>query len=132
MPLIKWDDALFSVHNEELDSHHKKIVDLINQLHTAMMKRTGVQTLPVILAELKSYIDYHFKAEEKMMRLAGFPDYDEHKLKHSEFVDQLSQILQKHEWGSREVGIDTIELLKEWLFKHIQMSDKKYVPYLKN
>ena len=130
MPLIKWDDALFSVQNEELDNHHKKIVDLINELHSAMMKRTGMQTLPTILAELKSYVEYHFKAEEKLMLHAGYPQYSEHKQKHCDFINDLAALLQKHEWGNREVGIDTIEFLKAWLFKHIQLSDKKYVPYL--
>jgi hemerythrin len=131
MPLIKWDDSLFSVQNEEFDKHHKKLVDLINELHSAMMKRTGKEALRVILIELKKYTEYHFKAEEKQLLLVNYPDFESHKKQHTDFVQELETLIRNYEWGKREVGIDTMEFLKEWLFKHIQMSDKKYTPYLK-
>lgn len=131
MPLIKWDDALFSVNHAEFDNHHKKLVDLINELHSAMMKRTGKEALKEILLELKKYTEYHFKAEENQMITANYPDFENHKKQHSDFVKELENLIQSYEWGKREVGIDTMEFLKEWLFKHIQMTDKKYVPYLK-
>jgi hemerythrin len=131
MPLIKWDDALFSVQNEEFDNHHKKLVDMINELHSAMMKRTGKEALKEILWELKKYTEYHFKAEEKQLLLVNYPDFENHKKQHTDFVQELEILIRNYEWGKREVGIDTMEFLKEWLFKHIQMTDKRYVPYLK-
>lgn len=40
MPLITWSDTL-SVKVQQFDDHHKKLIELINQLFNAMMGGKG-------------------------------------------------------------------------------------------
>ncbi len=131
MELIEWDNTLYSVQIEEFDNHHKKIVNLINKLHKAMLKGEGKQVLGAIFLELKNYTQYHFNAEEQKMIGANYPDFAKHKNEHKELLLQLSKHIQDYEWNKREVTIDTLRFLKEWLFNHIQISDKKYSSFLK-
>ena len=78
MPLIEWNDA-FSVGNKQLDDHHKKFFHIINTLQDAMKKGEGEEILLTVLKELQQYVEYHFKAEETLMRLHAYPDFTSHK-----------------------------------------------------
>ncbi len=67
MELIVWNHEKFSVNVKQFDDHHKKNVNFINILHSAMMEGKGKIVLLDILKELNEYIKYHFKAEEELM-----------------------------------------------------------------
>jgi hemerythrin len=131
MSLIEWNNALYSVQINEFDNDHKKLLQFINDLHTSMLKGQGKEKLSQILVELKAYTQYHFTAEEKQMAAAGYPDLEQHKKYHSDLIKQLSELIKDFEYGKREASIETFRFLKEWLFNHIQVADKKYVPWLK-
>jgi hemerythrin-like metal-binding protein len=52
--LFPWSDT-YSVKINMVDSQHKVLVDLINELHQAMMARKGKESLGVVLASLIKY-----------------------------------------------------------------------------
>lgn len=131
MALIDWDQALYGVNIEQFDKDHQKILDFINQLHQAMLQGKGKDILQAILLELKSYTQYHFGLEEKEMIRVSFPEYQSHRQQHRQLIEQLQELIEMHQQDKREVTIETFKFLKEWLFNHIQVVDKKYVPYLK-
>lgn len=131
MSLIEWNNSLYSVKVDQFDNDHKKLVDIINDLHSAMLKGQGKEKLNEILAELQAYTQYHFDAEEKKMTEVNFPGLQEHKKQHNELVVKLSELIQDYKNGKREVSIETFRFLKEWLFNHIQVVDKQYTPWLK-
>jgi hemerythrin len=130
MSLIEWNNALYSVRIAEFDNDHKKLVQLLNELHSAMMKGQGKEKLNLIFQELKAYTEYHFKAEEEKMAANGYPALEEHKKQHHELITKLELLSKDFENGKREISIETFKFLKEWIFNHIQVVDKKYTPYL--
>ncbi len=132
MAHIEWDNALYSVKIDEFDNHHKRIVDYINELHSAMMVGKGKEALHEILHQLKEYTQYHFKAEEEKMIDANYPFLEEHKKEHRKLIQMLTDRMKDYEKGSMEVSVDTFKFLKQWLFDHIQGTDRKYTSYLKN
>ena len=131
MTLIEWNDNLYSVNIEKFDEDHKKLLQFINDLHQAMLQGQGKEKLSVILDELLDYTRYHFSAEEAEMQKANYPELENHKKLHKELTDQLHQLIEDYKAGKKEVSIDTFRFLKEWLFNHIQVVDKKYEPWLK-
>ncbi len=131
MTLIEWDNNLYSVNIEKFDNDHKKLLQFINDLHQAMMQGQGKAKLSNILDELLDYTRYHFSAEEAEMQKANYPELENHKKLHKELTDQLHQLIEDYKAGKKEVSIDTFRFLKEWLFNHIQVVDKKYEPWLK-
>jgi hemerythrin-like metal-binding protein len=130
MTLIEWNNALYSVKIEAIDKDHQKLLQFINDLHQAMLTGQGKETLSKILKELQAYTKYHFEAEETLMAKAGYPELEEHKLLHRDLEKQLAELIKDYGYGKREVTIETFRFLKEWLFQHIQVVDKKYVPWL--
>jgi hemerythrin len=130
MALIEWSNALYSVKVDEFDNDHKKLMQLINDLHEAMLRGKGRDKLSLILKDLYIYTENHFIAEEKQMAAAGYPEMEEHKKEHRNLIEKLDQLNRDYEAGKREVSIETFKFLKEWLFNHIQVVDRKYTPWL--
>lgn len=130
MSLIEWNDALYSVKIDQFDEDHKKLLSFINDLHEAMRRGEGKSKLSQIFNDLRSYTQYHFKAEEKQMAMAGYPGLEAHKKLHKDLTDQLGALTQDLHSGKKEISIETFRFLKDWLFNHIQVADKKYVPWL--
>lgn len=126
MELVTWSDALYSVKIKEMDSHHKKIVELINKLHDAMMNGNGKNVLLPIFNDLKSYAKYHFEAEEKLMKQYNYPHLSTQEREHKMFIDKISELYEKFSSGSKEMSIETLKFLKNWLYDHILKEDKQY------
>ena len=61
--LFQWSDS-FNVDIQEVDEQHKVLVDLLNQLHRAIVERHGKTTSQEILNQLADYTRTHFLLEE--------------------------------------------------------------------
>ena len=129
MPLIIWKDE-YSVSHSKIDSQHKKLIDLINDLHEGMKNRRGKDVLEKILDDLIEYTVVHFRDEEQIMSAANYPDITSHKVRHSELIDQVEKYKEKYENGAIMLSLETMNFLKEWLTNHILGIDKQYVPYV--
>lgn len=129
MLLLKWDDS-YSVGINEIDSQHKKLIELITQLNTAMSEGKGKDVLGKIINELISYTKTHFALEEKLFDKVKYADSFAHKGQHKMFIEKVEQFKIDFEKGKTLLTIDVMNFLKEWLKNHILISDKKYAPYL--
>ena len=120
---VEWSDDL-SVGVPAMDAHHKKLVDLINRLHSAMRSGNGSRAVGPVLDELANYAQYHFASEEKLMkhhRCAGLAEQQDAHAKLVATVTELRQALAK---GEKGLGIEVLTMLKDWLVNHIQRKDK--------
>lgn len=128
---VEWQDS-YSVGIDTIDTDHKKLLGLINQLQAAAHYQTDDEMVEEILNQLVDYTKYHFSREEDMMKDSEYPDFDAHKQQHEEMIAQVSKFIDEY----RVDGTRTIEevaiYLKTWLVNHINGTDQKYAPYLKN
>lgn len=130
MALIIWKEA-YSVNIAEIDNQHKKLIELINNLHDAMITGKAKEEMSKILSGLVDYTLYHFATEEKIFDQYDFPGSKAHKKQHSDLIEQVAALQKKHEDGERVLTIDVMNFLRDWLNDHIMGSDKKgYGPYL--
>jgi hemerythrin len=81
------------------------------------------------LEELIRYADYHFDAEEQMMKGISFKGIKSHKTKHNKFKNQLSDLMQNYLSGEPHVNTDIVLFLRDWLINHILKDDKKFADY---
>ena len=130
MALISWQDK-YSVNIREIDDQHKKLIDMINELHDAMMAGQGKEVMTQVLDKLASYCVSHFATEERLMSTHGFPGFDEHKEKHEKMTAKVKQLQQGlAQSGTAVMSNDVMTFLKSWLDKHIMGTDHKYAPFL--
>ena len=125
MELIKWSEK-YSVNNFLLDSQHKKLVSVINELHTAMKVAKGKEILSTIFDELILYTKEHFRTEEQIMLKFNYPEFKEHKAEHEKLTEQVIKLQKEYKEGSSLITMDTMNFLKNWLIEHIEGTDKKY------
>ena len=129
MPLLNWNQG-YSVNISQIDSQHKKLVDIINDLHDSMKAGKSKEILGKILDELINYTANHFKTEEELFDKYKYPDGIIHKRQHSDLVDQVLKFKSNYESGKSVLSIDLMNFLKDWLVQHMTGSDKKYSSYL--
>lgn len=127
MALINWNDS-YSVKVKEMDEQHKKLIEMINQLHDAMKVGKGKEVIGNVLTALTDYTRKHFTLEETLMKIHGYPGYEDQKKAHNIMVTQVVNIQKKFSEGNI-LSQQVMTFLKEWLIHHIQGMDQKYGPY---
>ena len=127
---VTWDNA-FSVGFEPIDTQHKALVAMINDLFESCNQGTEASD-KAFLQTIKKAIDYarnHFSDEVKYMIQADFPNLNEHRKQHDDFMATVIKSMQEFERGNTS-HIELAKFLKNWLLNHIAVSDKQYAPYL--
>lgn len=129
MALFTWKDD-YSVNIGAIDQQHKKLVDMMNALHEAMIARQARQILDKILQELADYTVSHFANEENLMKTHGYPDYESHHDKHQKMTAKVLALQDELKQGKISLSLEVMDFLKNWLSKHIMGTDKKYSAFL--
>jgi hemerythrin-like metal-binding protein len=130
MAFIDWNDKL-ATGIGVIDGQHKKLIGLINDLHSAMRERKGREAYGPILLELADYTRYHFGTEEKAFAKYGYSGAEDHVEKHQDLVRQLGEIEEQFKQGSLMVSVKLLDFLNDWITEHIMRDDMKYVPELR-
>ncbi len=126
---VEWKDS-YSVGIDSIDQQHKKLLNLINQLQTAVDYSTGEQFEREALDELVDYTKTHFTYEEGLMRDNDYPDFESHKAQHEEMFNKVRAVLAEYERDHDTAMSNAVEYLKAWLINHINGTDKQYSSYL--
>ncbi len=126
---VEWQDD-YSVGIDSIDQQHKKLLNLINQLQTAVDYSTGEQFEREALDELVDYTKTHFTYEEGLMRDNDYPDFEAHKLQHEKMFNTVREVLSEYEKDHETAMSNAAEFLKDWLINHINGTDKEYSSYL--
>ena len=85
---LKWKSD-YSVGIASIDAQHRKLIDLINSLQTAVDYSTGEVFERKALDELVDYTKTHFKFEEDMMEQNGYPDFESHRESHVRMIAKV-------------------------------------------
>jgi hemerythrin len=125
MPLIQWNDSL-SVNVSEIDKQHQRLVQMINELHDAMLQKKGVSVLGPLVDGLIKYADTHFKEEEKYFVRFAYSETAAHKKLHADFVTKVLDFKKKFEANTVGLSMEVMTFLSNWLQGHIKGEDKKY------
>jgi hemerythrin len=125
MAIINWSSNL-SVKIDKIDNQHKKLISMINELHDAMKAGQANDIIGKILNDLINYTAEHFKTEEDLMIKFKYPDYNQHKIEHTKFVQEVNNIKKDLEAQKMMLSLKVMNFLKDWLSNHIMKSDQKY------
>ena len=125
MPLFTWSDE-YSVGNDEIDSQHKKLFDILNRLFDICVGKNEVDSVEAVMEDLVSYADYHFKFEEQHMRNVGYKDLDKHIVEHNFFTNEIRFAKRRQVQNKSNTDNKLIEFLSNWLIQHVTEEDRKY------
>ena len=128
--MFDWNNS-YSVQIGSIDAQHQTLFRIAGELHTAMANGQGKTAVAKTLDRLIQYVGMHFSHEERLMRLHGYPDFPAHKAEHDALTRQVVQFQQEFQAGRAILTVQLLRFLKEWLQNHIQGSDQKYAPFLR-
>lgn len=130
MTLARWSESL-AVGVEVIDADHRRLFDAVNRLHFLDGAEEDLAALANALGDVLDYTRSHFRREEMLMRLAGYPGYTAHCALHRKAAERVEQ------WEARCLADPTSahvrafsEALSDWLLAHIQQEDVKLKPYV--
>jgi hemerythrin len=128
---LTWSKQM-SVGNESIDSEHKRILDLVNEVdHVIKTKDSALfsQALNLLEATTRK----HFENEEKIAQAIHFP-FDEHDMEHQYILGEFQVIKEKLaasqvRW-SESVAEHYYMFLSTWAIDHVMEDDMKMKPLL--
>ncbi len=125
MTLVEWNNDL-AVNVSFIDSEHKEMVVLINELHEAILAEQSKQDLDRRLDRLIAHVAAHFNHEEILFESTGYADAVKHKKQHDALAKQILQLQIDYRQGDADLPVDVLKLICKWLLHHIRTTDRKY------
>jgi hemerythrin len=129
MIFFEWDEK-FTTSIQKFDDDHKKIFSLFNGVYQEVFECGDLEEERELtkntLVELLEYVKYHFSAEERLMIQFDYPEYLAHKKEHDHYTAEVNKFVDLHNKGAVALSFPTFMFLKEWITKHILISDKAY------
>ena len=127
---VIWQEE-YSVTNRSIDIQHKYLIGILNKVFALVKDKSPSEDISRILEELKAYTETHFKYEEKLMQIAGYPDIKSHRSLHRTMADRTEGMCKMQKASSAGImPAHVLDFLKEWWINHIRAVDKQYAPYL--
>ncbi|TGK85872.1 hemerythrin [Leptospira bourretii] len=141
--VTQW-DSKYETNISEIDSQHKKLFRLINNIETVYDENkehlSGKSKILVdAVSELEDYTLSHFLIEERVMELNQYPELEAHKKQHDRFTDKILELKNRLSSGNllsndeelNQFFGDLLKFLRAWLTNHILQEDMDYKPYIK-
>ena len=128
--MFEWNNN-YSVAIASVDAQHENLFAIARELHSAMEAGQGKASLGRILDRLVQYTTVHFAHEERLLRMHNYPDFAAHKAEHDTLVGQVLKFQEDFTNGRVAITVQLLHFLLDWLQNHIQGSDFRYAPHLK-
>jgi len=134
MSFIRWDDR-YLTHISKFDEQHQHLFKLINELHNGVLACSTLEEEKEItkrtLAELVTYAQEHFGAEEDLMQTYSYPQFGEHQNEHEQFCLRVSELVHDYITNPAGLSLDVFLFLRDWITKHVTETDIHYVSFFK-
>ena len=117
---------------EEIDNQHIKIYDLLCQI-VKEKKKNNKEGVMVNVEKLLEIWETHFEYEEDLMELYTYSGCDEHKKKHDNMREEISNLKKMYSKGFKYVVTILERSLNQWVeevIEHITGEDKDFGKYL--
>ncbi|WP_346356228.1 bacteriohemerythrin [Azotosporobacter soli] len=135
MSILKWNEK-YQTGVKQFDQEHQQLLQRFNDLYTNIFECETLEQerklTAEVLQDLLDYVQYHFTAEEELMKKHHYPEYEEHQKAHGYFIKEVTALLTKHEGGELALSFPIFSFVKEWIDNHILIVDKRYSEFFKN
>jgi hemerythrin len=121
----------FSLDVPVVDQQHEALFKLAEDLFAAMSSGMAKPMVARTLEKLVRYTQEHFTAEEKIMRVNGYPQLAAHKAQHEALTRQVLEYQKGFEADKLIITVQVLRFIRNWLETHIKQEDRKYAEFLK-
>lgn len=124
MTFLAWKPE-YSVGIEAVDHEHREMIELVNALYEEMKNRRDQDSIEQFLGDIHAAISAHFALEERVMKRAGYDEYEAHKDDHEELLDQIRDLMDLYA-DDPDTGLRQLqERLSDWFATHFSTFDSR-------
>ena len=129
MSIIVWRDE-FMVNVAAIDTDHRRMSELANELHDAVVSNSEMGVLQERLLALIEFTRMHFAAEEQLMLEHHYPDHPAHKSEHDLLLAHLLEMADALAVGNQPVFTPELDVSSDWVMVHINDHDHNLGKFL--
>jgi hemerythrin len=130
MTVFHWREAL-SLDVAAIDDDHRTLIDMLNRLHFMSLAGDDREAIAAVMHELVRYTQRHFRREEMLMRLSGYPGYEAHRRMHKALATRVQEYYDSYRAKPTRFNIKKLyDFMADWLVVHITKEDMKLQPYV--
>lgn len=124
MTFLAWKPQ-YSVGIESVDHEHREMIELVNALYDEMKNRRDKDSIEQFLGDIHATISAHFALEERVMKRAGYDEYEPHKDDHEDLLDQIRDLMDAYA-DDPDNGLPLLqERLSDWFGNHFSTFDSR-------
>jgi len=124
MSLLQWKPE-YSVGIQSMDDEHREMIDLINSTYEKLKSDTDADQVEDYLGEILSTISMHFALEERIMRKAGYGEFQAHKDDHELLLDRLRDLMDDFFVDPTNGSSRLEQSLSDWFAGHFSTFDAR-------
>ena len=119
-------------HVSDIDAQHRTLLEFANQAVDPATIDRGAEYFLNVFSFLAGYVDYHFAAEEFLMREVHYPRYEPHHHWHDTFRAEVAQLIEmaKAAGVSKSLKLKVSFAIEDWVLGHIRVNDRELAEYL--
>lgn len=124
MTLLPWKSE-YSVGVESVDSEHREMLELLNELYDEMTGRRDRDSIEQFLGDIHTAISAHFALEEHLMRRSDYAGYEAHKDDHEQLLDEIRDLMDTF-FLDPDRGVERLQArLSRWFEGHFSTFDAR-------
>lgn len=108
---------------ESLDHHHKKFVDVINNLVDILNDKKEESEVLDIFHKLLYYAEIYFIDEELAYQKSDYKELKRHQEEHKDFIAEISKFRKEFKANDKTVCVRMMKYLDIWYKNHILGED---------
>jgi hemerythrin len=121
-------DSKYKLGISELDSQHEEIETHLIALQQALLSNDRRENLPLLLENLYEKLKFHFYAEESIMQVFAYPEFQEHKASHLRILQSVDVL---KDGKLTDEGIKTLkEQPMQLFFEQILSQDMRFSAFI--
>ena len=124
MQLLQWNKEL-EIGIENVDSQHKQLINMINELTLAVEYNQQNSSLLPIVDRMLEYAVNHFQVESVIFAQYEFPNRVDHEAEHATFIDKVKYIRRQCELLDTPMSAKIREFLLHWFINHDVLAIEK-------
>jgi hemerythrin len=124
MALLEWKPE-YCVGDAAIDHEHEHMINQINSLYNQLREFADTETIESVLGEIHANISAHFALEERLMREAGYAEYEDHKDDHEDLLDQIHDLMDSFYTDPSEGQKLLKSQLSDWFGRHFSTFDAR-------
>jgi len=125
----------FELGIKSIDDQHKKLLEIGNRINDLLVNHEegddNYDQIYDVVQELKDYTVYHFNTEEALFLKYKYPEYNQHKKEHDNFIEYIGSVnLLEIDDNQQQFLKTLLGKIVQWVFNHIITTDFMYKDYL--